>query len=96
MDLGKVVERELVGLRKNVYQSKCDCLEKCILLYVYVYALGGKYRSAQRIMFKALSISILEMCGLEKNFQTQGISDGSEFLLRTKSRYNVGTVSPVG
>ena len=65
-------------------------------LFVYVYVLGGKYRWAQRIMFKSLSISILEMRGLEKNFRTQGISEGSEFLLRTKSRYNVGTVSPVG
>ena len=33
---------------------------------------------------------------LEKNFQTQGISEGSEFLLRTNSRDNVGTASAVG
>ena len=33
---------------------------------------------------------------LEKNFQTQAISEGSEFLLRTKSRDKVGTVSIAG
>ena len=38
MDLGKVVERELVGLRKNVYQSKCDSLEKSMhYLYMFMY-----------------------------------------------------------
>lgn len=30
---------------------------------------------------------------LEKNFQTWSISEGSEFLLRTKSRDKVGTVT---
>ena len=34
--------------------------------------------------------------GLEKNFQTQSISEGSEILFRTKSRENVGTVSTGG
>ena len=33
---------------------------------------------------------------LEKNFQTYSVSEGSEFLLRTKSRDNVGTVNAVG
>ena len=33
---------------------------------------------------------------LEKNFQTYSVSEGSEFLLRTKSRDKVGTVSTAG
>ena len=33
---------------------------------------------------------------LENNFKIQIISEGSEFLLRTKSRDNVGTVSTAG
>ena len=33
---------------------------------------------------------------LEKNFQTYSVSEGSEFLLRTKSRDKVGSVSTSG
>lgn len=37
----------------------------------------------------------LSRCGSEKNFQTQSISEGKEFI-KTKSRDTVGTVSTVG